>query len=141
MYEGSHLSKPRGLAGYVSSNRATAIALLNLAVWLTAIFLDQFIPDSTAYLISGATVMSAGLGADILPDRLTASLLPAISGIASTALILTVYAHLTGLRLGMKVGGVGDSVDAIATFTAIYLSVLFLVYAVNLTSGFLRRGS
>jgi hypothetical protein len=135
-----YLSKPHGPAGYFSSNRAIAIALLNFAVWLAAIFLNQIIPDSTAYLVSGATVLSAALGADILPDRLMfTGLLIAISGAASTALILTVYTHATGFRLGMKVGGVGDATDAIATFTAIYLAVLSLVHAVNLCSDILRR--
>ena len=124
--------------------RAVAIVLLNVVTWMIAIFANKILPDPgwTGVFSSSATVMSAALGAGFLParPRLT-SFLIAISGIASTASILTIYTHMTGFRLGMMVGGVGGATDAIATFTALYLAVLSFVYAVDLLSGFFRSGS
>ena len=140
MSDDARIKRPDRLSGYMESHRPIAIALLNLAVWLAAIFAIRLVPDSTAGLVSGATVLSAALGAFIVPNRPRSSiLLTAISGIVSTALILSVYAYMTGFRLGMKVGGVGSPFDAIATFTAIYLTILMCVYAVDLISKFLRR--
>ena len=112
--------------------RGTAVVIVNLAAWLFAFLWDYFVPEQIFDAVARAAVLSGTFGGALAStNSLKNAGLTAFAGIGSTVLILSLYVPLTGFRIGMAVGGIGTSFDAILSLTAFYALMFLLIFAIT----------
>ena len=116
------------------------MVLVNLVVWFIAILLEYIFPEEIGHsAVPGAIVISAAFCAaatsSSFPRRVW---LTGLTGVASTTLILSLYAALKGFRLGMAADETGNFLETILVFTAIYALMLLAIYAIEFAANFFR---
>ena len=102
------------------------MVLVDFVVWFIAILLEHIFPEEIGHsAVPGAIVISAAFGAaatsSSFPNRVW---LTGFTGVASTALILSLYAALKGFRLGMAAGGTGTFGDDFGFYRGLRTDVI-----------------
>ncbi|RAZ88957.1 hypothetical protein DPM33_21250 [Mesorhizobium hawassense] len=123
-----------------TSYRGTAVVIVNVAAWLFAFLLQHFVPEQTSTAVAGASVLSGTIGGGwASANSLKNAGATALAGTVSTILLLSLFVQLTGFRLGMAVGGIGTSSDAILSFTGFYSLMFLVIFAITSAGNWLTQ--
>jgi hypothetical protein len=141
MFEGA---QPERSAGNVRSSYLPGpvfgIALTNVLIWGVAVWGEHYASAGVGKIVPltmALTGIVCGSAVSARPRR--AALRIGLTGILTTAFILTVYSSQVGFRLGMDAPVRAKLPTTVLTITAMYTFVVLMFYLVHAAEGYFRR--